>query len=142
MKYYNVDIEFLLVSAIGTMFYKYKVFFAGTHLICKWCCSSIFVVNYDISNVDYYSKSYSYQVYLRKNWQKIGKHSKVTPSVSLAGSVLFYKYFVTIPFFVGKYMKCQLLFGHKLWLVQLTAIKLFGISYVNFTMLQKLIFQK
>ena len=63
MKYFAVDIEFWLVSAIGTMFYEYKLFFAGTHLICKWCCSSIFIVNYDISNVDYYSKSYSYQVY-------------------------------------------------------------------------------
>ena len=45
MKCYMVDIECLLVSAIGTMFYEYKVFFAGTHLICKWCYSSIFIVN-------------------------------------------------------------------------------------------------
>ena len=92
------------------------------------CCSSIFIVNYDISNVDYYSKSYSYQVYLWKNWWNIGKHSKVTTSASLAGSVLLYKYFVMIPFFVWKYMKCQLFFIIKLWLVQLTAIQLFCIS--------------
>ena len=35
MKYFAVDIEFWLVSAIGTVFYEYKLFFAGTHLICK-----------------------------------------------------------------------------------------------------------
>ena len=34
MKYYTVDIDFLLLSGTGTMFYEYKVFFAGTHLIC------------------------------------------------------------------------------------------------------------
>ena len=91
MKYCTVDIELLLVSATGTMFYEYKVFFAGTHLTCKWCYSSIFIVNCDFSNVDYYSKSYSYQVHLRQNWWKLGKHSKVTTSVDLAGSVLLYE---------------------------------------------------
>ena len=64
MKYYKADTEFLLVSPIGTMFCEYKSFFKGSHLICKWRCSSIFIINCNISNADYYSKSYSYQVYL------------------------------------------------------------------------------
>ena len=142
MKYYMVVIEFLLVSVIGAMFYEYKFFFAGTQLISKWCCSSIFIVNYDIWNVDFYSKSYSYQLYLRNNYLKTGKHLKVTTIVSLDGSVLLYKYFVTIRFFVGKYMKCQLFLVIKSWLVQLTGTQLFDISYVNFTMLQKYILQE
>ena len=64
-----------------------KGLFAGTQLIRKWR-SSIFIVNYDIWNVDFYSKSHFYQVYLRKNWWKIGKHLKGTAIVSLAGPVL------------------------------------------------------
>ena len=142
MKCYTVDIEYLLVSAIGTMFYEYELFFAGTHLICKWCCSSIFIVNYDISNVDYYSKSYSYQVYLRKNWWKMRKHSKVTTSVDLAGSVLLYKYFWRYLSLLENIWNVKFFLVIKLWLIKWTAIQLFGICYVNFTMLQKHIFQE
>ena len=136
-----VDTEFLLVSAIGTIFYEYQSFFAGSQLICKWCCSNILLLNYDIGKVDFYSKSHPYQVYLQKNWWKTRNHLKVTTSVSLAGSVLLYKYVVTILFFNGKYMKCQLFLVIKLWLVQLTTTQLFGIFYVNFRMLQKHIFK-
>ena len=39
-------------------------------------------------NVDFYGKSYSYQVYLWKNQWKGGKHLTVTSSFSLARSVL------------------------------------------------------
>ena len=42
----------------------------------------------------YYSKSYSYQVYLRKNRWKIGNHLKVTTSFSLHGSVLLNIFFL------------------------------------------------
>ena len=101
------------------------------------CCSSSFIVNYDISNVDYYSKSYSYQVYLQKNQWNIGKHSKVTTSASLARSVLFYKYFVMIPFFVWKFMKCQLFFGHKIMIGTVDSYTTLWHIFLNFTMLQK-----
>ena len=45
MKYYTTDIHFLLASATGAMFCDWAG--AGTYLICKWCCSSIFTVNYN-----------------------------------------------------------------------------------------------
>ena len=124
------------------MFYEYKVFFSGTQLICKWCCSSIFIVNYDIWNVYFYSKSYSYQVYLRKNWWKTGKHLKVTTSASLAGSVLLYKYLWRYLSLLGNILNVNFFLVIKLWLVKLKAIELFGISYVNFTMLQNIFFKK
>ena len=49
-----------------------------------------------------------------KELMKNRKAFKGYNEFSLVGSVLLYKYFVTITFFVGKYMKCQLMFGHKI----------------------------
>ena len=48
----------------------------------------MFIVKYNIANVDYYSKSYSYQVYLRKNRRTTEKHLKVAGSFGLPESVL------------------------------------------------------
>ena len=107
-------------------------FFAGAQLICKWCCSSIFIVNYYIWNV-------CYLVHLQKNWWKTVKHLKVTTSVSLAGSVLLNKYFVTIPFFIGRckyinYDWCSWQLHNSLAYPMLTSqkeIKLFGKSSIE-----------
>ena len=135
MKYYKVVIEFLLVSVIGTMFYECKFFFAGTQLICKGCCSSIFIVNYDIWNVDFYSNL----TLTRCIYQRIDENQesiwRLQPVSVWLGKCCYKNILWQYLSLLGNVWNANFFLVIKLWLVQLTATQTLWHILRYFTML-------